>query len=380
MVAPTTAQSLIQLAFLPFATKLVPGRLLARRDRFIAEVLLDGETEPVRAHCVNPGRMEAFVEAGSRVYLSLAPERAKRKLRYTWELLEHAPAGTDTVLCGTNTQFPNSLVAALLNARSLVGLSTWASLKAEASMPAHAAGYAKAKGARAEPHGRCDFRLGERANADELVLSERARTPTSSRRASVRTHADADELVQSERAHWVEVKNAHMVYADGFAYFPDSVSERASRHVRHLAELVANGDAATVLFVVQRPDVLHGVRPSDHHDPLFAAACREAASAGVRFRAVRVSLSLDGASVEAEIPVDLAPYDPAPIAAQCDANSARTGWDRAFDGTYRRVANGPFPHNVPPKVRVPAPSRKRGRASVARDEAVQPPVQPALVD
>jgi hypothetical protein len=151
-----------------------------------------------------------------------------------------------------------------------------------------------------------------------------------------------------------------MVYSDGYGYFPDSVSERASRHVRHLAQLVGTGDAATVLFVVQRGDVQHGVRPSDHHDPQFAIACREAAAAGVRFRAVRVSVSLEGSTVEAEIPVDLEPYDVAPICAQCEAHSAHTGWDRAFDGSYRRVANQPFPHNAPPK-----PNRRGGAKATA---------------
>ena len=44
------------------------------------------------------------------------------------------------------------------------------------------------------------------------------------------------------------------------------------------------GHAATVIFTVQREDVRVdcGVRPSDFHDPTFAAAMRDAASKGVR--------------------------------------------------------------------------------------------------
>ena len=76
--------------------------------------------------------------------------------------------------------------------------------------------------------------------------------------------------------HWLEVKNCHLVNGqDGFGYFPDSVSERASRHLRTLDALAARrGHRVTVVFVVQRADVRCGVRPSDFHDPAFAATCR----------------------------------------------------------------------------------------------------------
>lgn len=417
--APTRSVRMLtaaQLAFLPFS-KLLPGRLVARRDRFIAEVILDAApdlaglgTSPaggaaassVVAHCVNPGRMEAFVEVGARVFLSHAPADKQRKCAYTWELLEHTPPGTtEVVLCGTNTQRPNDLALALLRARSLEGLREWTELRQEVPLPLaaspvvlHAAAeaealeaggereasagigavaavgkgrrkgatstavapaLAKGKGsAKAEPRGRCDFLLLE--PADEAPAPAGAAAAVSA--APAAAGADSAAAPRRLRAHWLEVKNCHMVYADGYGYFPDSVSERASRHVHHLAERARAGDRATVLFVVQRGDVLHGVRPSDHHDPLFAAACREAAAAGVRFRAVRVRIALDGAAIEAELPVDMRPYALEPIAAQCAANAASTGWDRGFDGSHRRVANGPFPHNL-------ARGARRGTAPAA---------------
>merc|ERR1740117_2389318 len=46
--------------------------------------------------------------------------------------------------------------------------------------------------------------------------------------------------------HWLEVKNCHLVYADGWGYFPDSVSERCKRHCRDLERLVVErGHRAT---------------------------------------------------------------------------------------------------------------------------------------
>lgn len=80
------------------------------------------------------------------------------------------------------------------------------------------------------------------------------------------------------------------------------------------------GHQATVVFTVQRADVVHGVRPSDFHDPAFAAALRAAARAGVRLRAVRIECGKFGSKVLHEIPVDVSPYDVAPIAAEWERN------------------------------------------------------------
>ncbi|CAK9068742.1 Sugar fermentation stimulation protein homolog, partial [Durusdinium trenchii] len=142
--------------------------------------------------------------------------------------------------------------------------------------------------------------------------------------------------------HYIEAKNCHMVYPDGNGYFPDSISTRASRHVGELEALVKDGTKCTVIFVVQREDLQGSVRPSEHHDPAFAAACRRAALAGVCFRAVLVSCSLSGLTVQREVNVDLAEYDLRPIAAWVAENRNCTGWIRS--ASQRRVANGPFPH------------------------------------
>jgi len=114
------------------------------------------------------------------------------------------------------------------------------------------------------------------------------------------------------------------------------IAERASRHVTELAALVAKGHRATALFVVARGDIRGCVRPSEHHDPVFAVACRAAAAAGVEFRAVRVSCCLEGLTVEGEVPVDLEVYDLRPIAAWVVENQPATGWIRSM--SKKRVA------------------------------------------
>ena len=77
------------LVSVPHPTPLLEGRLIDRYERFIAAIEL-ASGERVRAHCVNPGRMEGQVRPGVRAWVSAVPADSKRKLRYTWELVEEA--------------------------------------------------------------------------------------------------------------------------------------------------------------------------------------------------------------------------------------------------------------------------------------------------
>ena len=259
---------------IPHERPLLPCRFLARYDRFIASVELDGEV--VDAHCVNPGRMEGLVHPGARAWVSAVPPESKRKLRYTLELLE-----IDGRYVGANTVVPNRLAEILVREGAVPGLRRFRSLQRE-------------------------VRYGENSRID-LLLEQ------GSRRHPVR--------------HYVEVKNCHLVYPDGGAYFPDSVSVRAAGHLRELAAVVAAGDKATVLFTVQREDARF-LRPSRLHDPAFADAATEAAAAGVRFRAVTIAPRPDGFHYLGALPVRLGPYATAPLEPFREALAPFSGWRR----------------------------------------------------
>jgi sugar fermentation stimulation protein A len=266
-----------------WSSPLLEGRLVRRYERFLVDVKVGRRV--VRAHCVNPGRMEGLVVPGARVFLSEAasPDRA---LRFTWELIE-----LDGRLIGANTTLPNTLAKAVLEQRLVPGFDDVTALRAE------------------QPFGRghrADFRL------------ETARG-----------------------VHWVEVKNCHLVYPDGLGYFPDSASDRARRHVEALARRVRAGDRATVLFTLQRDDA-SGLRPSALHAPAFARAVWAAARGGVDFRAVVFVPSLDGVRLEREVPVDTDRYDARRLEAWSRALDATSGWLRK-DGRVagRSVVDAP---------------------------------------
>lgn len=254
----------------PHPWPLLAGRLIDRYERFIAEIELDSG-ERIRAHCVNPGRMEGLVRPGVRCWVWAVPPDSKRKLRYTWELVEE-----DGMIVGANTVAPNRLVGELLAARVLPGLRRFKSLRAEVA-------------------------YGERSRVDFLLDGA---TP-----------------------HFVEVKNCHLVYPDKRGYFPDSVSARAAHHLEVLAEQLEGRAKATVLFTIQRPDA-EAIRPSDLHDPTFAAAARTAAEAGVRFRAVVIRPTLEAYEFLREIPVDQRPYDTEPHEGWRAERLVHSGWRR----------------------------------------------------
>lgn len=242
----------------PRGRELVAGRLVRRYKRFLADVNLDtGET--ITAHCPNTGAMEGLTVPGLRVWLSRSDD-PKRKLAYTWELVESAQG----VLCGANTMVPNRVVRRVLEGPGIPWLGKFDSLRAEAP-------------------------LGERSRADFL-------------------------LERGTRKTWVEVKNCHLAYPDGRAYFPDAVTTRGRRHLEELAHAAsrARSHRAHVVFTCQMPGV-RAVRPSDVHDPELAATARRVRREGVYFSALEILHTPEEITVSRRVPVDLKPYGTARV-------------------------------------------------------------------
>jgi sugar fermentation stimulation protein A len=215
---------------------LVPGLLVRRYQRFLAEVrLASGET--VTAHCPNTGAMLGLKDPGNPVWLSAA-DKPGRKLAWTWELVETA-AG---VRVGIHTGRANGLVAEALAAGLLPELAGYTRFSREA-------------------------RLGEGSRSDLL-------------------------LEFAAGACHVEVKSVTAAVLDGVGFFPDAVSVRALKHLGELSRRVAAGERAAVVFCVQREDVA-AVRPADHIDPAFGQGLRQAARAGVELYALGATVTLE---------------------------------------------------------------------------------------
>lgn len=231
-----------------FAAPLVPGRLVQRYKRFLADI--DTDDGRVTVHCPNPGAMLGLNAPGARVLLSRSSNPA-RKLPLTWELVQaELPGGAQWV--GINTQRPNALVAEAFRAGAIAALAGHDALRPE-------------------------VRYAEASRVDFLASG-----------------------AEAGPCH-VEVKNCHLMREPGLAEFPDCVAARSARHMDELAEVVRLGGRALVIWVVQMRAERFAV--AGDLDPGFAAAFRRARDAGVGAHAFTCRIDRSEVTIGDEIPI-----------------------------------------------------------------------------
>jgi sugar fermentation stimulation protein A len=227
--------------------QLICGTLIRRYKRFLADVRLDnGDT--VTAHCPNTGSMKGCSEPGRTVYLS-SHNNPKRKLKYTWELIE-MPAS----LVGVNTLVPNRLVFESIKFGQIPELAGYDSLETEVS-------------------------IGNHSRID-LMISGCARQPC-----------------------YVEVKNCTLV-SDGMAYFPDAVTARGLKHIREMLRLKAAGFRTVMFYFIQRMDA-DVFKPADHIDAAYGRELRRAAKEGLEILAYDVLIDFKHIRLHRNIPCEL---------------------------------------------------------------------------
>jgi sugar fermentation stimulation protein A len=223
---------------------LIPGTLVKRYKRFMADITLtSGRT--ITAHCPNSGSMQACCEPGQPVYVSFH-DHPKRKLKYTWELIE-MPAS----IVGINTLIPNRLVATSIEAGLVPDLRGYDSISRE-------------------------VKTSEKTRLDILLnKGEKNRC-------------------------YVEIKNCTLV-EDGVACFPDAVTSRGLKHLVELRSLVSKGFRCVIFYVIQRMDAAT-FRPADHIDPAYGKELRQALEHGVEILVYDTQIDLETIRLNRKIP------------------------------------------------------------------------------
>ena len=251
---------------LPLPPDCIVAAFVQRRKRF--SVLLQHQGADLWVHSNNSGSMLGLCQPGAPVLASPA-SNPDRKLKYTQEcvwLAQRAvpeqqqqpqppqpgvqPAARGFWV-GVNTSTPNRMLEAAFHAHRLPFAQGYTTLVREAK--------------------RGQSRL------DGLL-----------------TGPDLPPL-------WVECKNVTMVEDDA-ACFPDAASERGQKHLRELMDIVASGERAAMLYLVQRPDGTC-FAPADFIDPAYAALFYEALHAGVEMYPFRALVSPAGIDLGPLLPV-----------------------------------------------------------------------------
>lgn len=217
-----------------YVPDLIPGRLVRRYKRFLADVILEnGET--VVAHCTNSGSMKSCLEEDARVFLSPVSD-PKRKTRFTWEMIE---IGQRWV--GINTAIPNKLVYEFMKQDVIPGLEGYDEIKREVTYN--------------------DSRLD--------IFARKPREDC-----------------------FAEVKNVTL-REGSMALFPDAVTLRGQKHLQTLMQIREKGMRAVMVYVVQRMDV-DGFAPAEKIDPEYARLLRLAFEKGVEIIPVQVKVNPAG--------------------------------------------------------------------------------------
>ncbi len=233
-----------------FPTPLLRGTLIQRYKRFLADVRLDDGTQ-VTATCPNTGSMIGLRDPGQIVWLSTS-DSPTRKYKHTWELVEHN-LGAGPSLVGVNTNHPNKIVAEAIASSGLAAFEGYATIERERK-------YGK--------NSRIDIRLTDPVKGTA----------------------------------YVEIKNVHMSRHAGRAEFPDSVTERGTKHLVELSDMVREGHRAAMLYLIQRADV-DALSLARDVDPKYVAAFELAAAAGVEMFALKCKMTVTGIDVDKLVPI-----------------------------------------------------------------------------
>ena len=220
---------------------MIPGTFLARPNRFIAHVEIDGQAEIV--HVKNTGRCRELLPVGARVWCQKS-DNPNRKTKYDLITVQKGRR-----LINMDSQAPNIAAKEWLLAG---GLGEIESLRPETK------------------HGdsRFDF-----------------------------------SFIREGKTCYLEVKGVTLE-TDGICAFPDAPTERGAKHLRELTQAVREGCGGYVLFVIQMAEVKY-LHPNDATDPEFGKALREAAAAGVEVLAVDCHVTEDSMTIRNFVPVVL---------------------------------------------------------------------------
>lgn len=225
--------------------KVIEGVFLKRPNRFIAQVIINGEEETV--HVKNTGRCRELLVPGAKVILEDCSHNLNRKTRYSliavWK---------DNVLVNMDSQVPNKVVFDAINENKIKGFENLDLLKREVTFG----------------NSRFDMYF---ENEDEKGF--------------------------------IEVKGVTLENG-GISMFPDAPTERGTKHVLEMIEAVKEGYKGAIFFLIQMKGP-EEFRLNWEMDKKFSEAIKLASENGVSIIAYDSIVKENGIYINKPIKIDL---------------------------------------------------------------------------
>ena len=217
---------------------IVQGEFISRPNRFIAEVMIDGQVEI--CHVKNTGRLQELLKKNAKVYL----EKSTNPLRKTAFSLIGVEKGKDII--NIDSQAPNKVFYESI-------------AKREICLPGF----------------------------EELILLKSEKKYGKSR---------FDFYAESpfEKA-FIEVKGVTLE-ENGVAMFPDAPTERGVKHVKELVLARNEGFETFIVFIIQMSGIMH-FKPNDKTHKEFGDALRYAYKNGVKIMALECNVGFDSIQI-----------------------------------------------------------------------------------
>lgn len=219
--------------------KIIKGEFLTRPNRFIAQVLVDGNEETV--HVKNTGRCRELLTEKAEVFLAVS-SNPLRKTKYDLVAVKKG-----NKLINMDSQIPNDVAEEWLRSSNL--FSRDAVIRREVNCG----------------KSRFDFYIED-----------------------------------GERKIFLEVKGVTLENG-GIAMFPDAPTERGVKHISELISLKKEGYEAYILFVIQMEEVT-GFMPNDITHKAFGDKLREAEEAGVEIFIKNCKVTENAIEIKGDIP------------------------------------------------------------------------------
>ena len=256
---------------------LYPGTLVKRYKRFFADVKLDSG-EIITAHCPNTGPMKGVYIPGNPVQVSKS-DNPKRKLAYTWEMIQLHD--NEPTWVGVNTGLPNKIIKIALQKNIFPELGKYDEVKSEVV-------YGQDKKSRVDFYLPPSEQTTDLSNQLSLAEGVEGVVEKESNNIEIKNKILPKD---DNRAIYLEVKNTTWT-DERLALFPDTETTRGQKHIRELMALLPE-TRGVMLYFINRSDCTH-FAPGDNADPVYGQLLRQAVSMGLEVLRCRFETTPEG--------------------------------------------------------------------------------------